>query len=122
MVEEEAAFYMAIQNPKDFRRELLGSSKVIIQLLQHHESIRQLREEKVKLMYEFSKITAEIRMLSGKLKGAIPQTKLRNIPKSAEDGERKKISRGRSSKGTHPGISQLQSELAAIEEKLGSLK
>jgi len=121
MSEEESAFYIAIQDPKDFRKELLGASKSLIQVLQRYQNLKKLREEKVKLLYDFSKKTAEITMLVSKLKRAIPKTKLRNMTKSSEVTSKKMPSRGRS--GSSRGeISHLQNQLADIERKLGSLK
>ena len=118
MSEEESAFYMAIEDPYDFRRELLGSSKGVIQLLQKHEELKQIRQEKIKLMHEFSNVNSEITMLMNKLKKAIPKTKLRNIP-NKEPVSKKKESVINSKH--HPELSNLQRELAEIENKLNGL-
>ncbi len=120
MSEEESSFYVAIQDPKSFRRELLGSSKDMIKLLQKYEDIKKIREQKIKLMYEFSQTKTEIAMLMGKLKRAIPKTKLRNAYDNPKVIEKKKIVAPR--KEVHPDLSSLQNELASIEEKLGKLK
>lgn len=80
MPEEQDAFYIAIQNPKDFRRELLGSSKNILQLLQRREELMELRARKMQLMFGLSEIMSEIRMLVNRLRKTVPITKLRNVP------------------------------------------
>jgi len=81
MKNENPDYYIALEDPKDFRRELLGSTKVIIKLLQRYEMIKGIREKKVEVMYKYSKVNAEINMLANKLKRTIPKLKNQSLPK-----------------------------------------
>jgi len=125
MSEEESSFYVAIEDPKLFRRELLGSSKMMIGLLQRYEAIKKIREEKIKSMFKFNEVAQEIVILINRLNKTIPQTKLRNLyEKSQGIVEKRKDNKQqvKEEKLVHPEITQLQKELFAIEEKLSKLK
>ena len=79
----DATYYMSINDPREFRKELLSSSKSVIQLLQRYDTIREIRGEKMKLTHQFSRIMEEIQMLSGKLRKVLPQVKANSTPKIA---------------------------------------
>lgn len=112
---EESTFYMAIENPRDFRRELLGTSKMVIQLLQRYEHLKKIREQKVKLIYDYNETSKEINALINRLKRFVPQTNLRNITE-------KKIITTQENKTSDNDLRKLHQELADIESKLGKLK
>jgi hypothetical protein len=120
MSEEESVFYVAIEDPIDFRKELLSSSKVIIQLLQRNEHLKELRTEKIQKLFEFSQLMSEITMLIGKLKKAIPETKLRNVPQQKIIEQKRILPEAKPIENND--LRQLQLELHAIEEKLGMLR
>ncbi len=84
MVNADSNYYVSLEDPKSFRRELLGSTKVIIKLLQRYEILKLIRENKIKLMFSYSKTVTEINMLVNKLKRAIPKTKIKDMPKIHE--------------------------------------
>ncbi|MFT4303407.1 MAG: hypothetical protein ACMXYG_02500 [Candidatus Woesearchaeota archaeon] len=112
---EESAFYMAIENPRDFRRELLGTNKMIIQLLQKYENIKRIREQKINLIYEYNSLNKEINSLIHRLKKYVPKTNLRNISD-------KTIKINSEKQEPNTDIKKLHDELAEIEAKLGKLK
>ncbi|MCB9358402.1 hypothetical protein H6503_00570 [Candidatus Woesearchaeota archaeon] len=109
---EESTFYMAIEDPRDFRRELLGSGKQVIQLLQRYENIKKIREQKIKLIYDYNQINKEINGLIFRLKKYVPQTNLRNKVEPKSEKKRSDTS----------DLKKLHQELAEIEAKLGKLK
>lgn len=80
MADTNSDYYVSLEDPKSFRRELLGSTKVIIKLLQRYEMLKIVREKKIKLMFNYSKSIAEINMLVNKLKKAIPKNKIKDLP------------------------------------------
>jgi replication fork clamp-binding protein CrfC len=125
MPTEEDSFYMAVRNPKDFRRELLNSNKQILQLLQKNEDLKGLRIKKIELMFKYNDIISEINMLMSKLKRTIPQTKLRNIPE-IKNKEEKEAAAPKKEKIIYKAekkneLVRLQQELEQIESKLGKL-
>ena len=105
---EDDAFYMAVQNPRDFRRELLGSSKSIIQLIQHYEQIKDIREKKIKKMHEFSAALSEVNMIMNKLKKAIPTTRLKKLHSQLKTKQKKE--KKKASKPSSDQIERLQRE------------
>jgi hypothetical protein len=124
---EEDAFYMAIQDPRDFRRELLESNKKILQMLQRLEYIKQMRVRKIELMYNFSETMSEVNMLANKLRRTIPVTKLRNMPKVEVQKFESKIPASKDKKigNIQEGSKELlglQRELEMIEGKLADLE
>jgi hypothetical protein len=126
---EEDSFYIGLRNPRDFRRELLESNKSVIQLLQRRENLKILRQKKVELMYKFSDVMSEIKMLMGKMKTAIPETKLRNASSVASKQEflpqnKQSVSSDPIGTASFSGpneLLRLQEDLAAIEKKLSGL-
>jgi hypothetical protein len=125
---EEDAFYMAIQEPRDFRRELLESNKKILQMLQRLEYIKQLRVKKIELMFNYSETMNQISMLSNKLKRTVPVTKLRNMPKvemTKSEAKTVQLSAGKKSTEEHVNSKELMNlkrELDEIEGKLANLE
>ena len=118
MSSDDDAFYMAIQNPKEFRRDLLGSSKDVIHLIQRYERIKELREEKIKRMYDFADKLQEINMILGKLKKVIPATKLRKLGDKLDEQRKQAPKRVKTSSNQ---VNTLQKELEMIEKKLENL-
>ena len=109
---EDDSFYVQIPDPVEFRRNLLLSSKELIELLKHSEKINEIRDEKMKNIAELRMITEEIVLLNNKVKSAMPKAKLKHAPM-------RKLSRIASPK--RKDIALLESELGKIEEKLMDL-
>ena len=123
MTMEDATYYMAIHDPREFRRELLSSSKSMIQLLQRFDELRRIREAKVEKMYQFSKTMQEIAMLSGKLRRVLPKTKASSMPKQPVPMvEREEQRTTKQHHYAEPDVSHLKRQLDEIEHKLGNLQ
>lgn len=122
---EDATYYMAIHDPREFRRELLSSSKSMIQLLQRFDELRRIREAKVEKMYQLSKTMQEIAMLAGKLRRVLPKTKASSMPKQPaprfEQEEQRLPKPSHHHYHSEPDVSHLKRQLDEIEQKLGNL-
>jgi len=116
MRDEDDAFYVAVQNPRDFRRELLGAGKDVIRLIQKNEHIKEVRAEKIKKMFEFSDALSEIGMIMNKMKKVVPATKLRKL-----SSKLKKEKKEEPKKKKNNQLATLQKELELIESKLDGL-
>lgn len=113
---EEENFYIAIQNPEDLRRELLGSVKMTIKLLQKCEHINEQREKKLKLMQEFHDSFTAINMLIKKLKQTVPKARAKSAPSKILNSSKEGVI-----KENKHEISRLQRDLDDIENKLEGL-
>lgn len=82
-------FYIGIEDPRDLRREVLGSAKSLVLTLRKFEQIRENRKQKVEYLSQLKALIKEINVLVTKLKGYMPETKLRHlpIPKKKDDEE-----------------------------------
>jgi hypothetical protein len=109
---EDDSFYVRISEPIEFRRNLLLSSRALIEMLKQSERINEIRDEKLKNMGELRMIVEEIVLLNSRLKSNMPKTKMKSVPF-------KKLSRMASPKQAN--LAMLESELGKIEERLGSL-
>lgn len=121
-MKEDDAFYMAVENPREFRKELLGASKDIIKLIQKYEFIKELRAEKIKKMYEFSDSLGEISLIMSKLKKTTPATRLRklNVKYVKKEKAERKHSKPKKKRSSNE-VEKLQEELELIEQKLDNL-
>jgi hypothetical protein len=133
MVNKDSEYYVAIDEPKLFRRELLGSTKVIIKLLQKYEELKKTRENKIKLTFQYSNVISEINMLVNKLRKLIPRNKISNIPKIENLPEESKLVSSSNSRFQTKGIrytpkvissnniDDLHNQLSDIEARLNGL-
>jgi hypothetical protein len=116
-------FFVGIGDPVIIRRNLLLSSKSIIDSLKRQEGIVDLRLRKENYLVEFKRVMDEIIILNKKLRSHLPKVPLREkevrhvIPARAlsEGPEAPGIPR----KSSH--IELLEKELARIESKLDAL-
>jgi len=117
---EESLFYVNLEEPVEIRRNILESSKEIVQLLQRYEKIRNIRVKKSSKITDLKKQTKEIAIMVAKLKQYLPKSGLRAPP--AEKGETKVIRNNPVKKiDRPPKINKLEAELKAIEDKLNRL-
>lgn len=82
-------YYIGIEDPKDLRREVLSSAKSLVLTLRKFEQIRENRKQKVEYFSQLKALIKEINVLVSKLKGYMPETKLRHlpVPKKKEEAE-----------------------------------
>ena len=56
-------FFVRIEEPKKLRKKLLETSREVVLLIQDHESIKRIKQEKIELLNEAAKTISEINML-----------------------------------------------------------
>ncbi len=110
---EESQYFVHINDPLDMRRDLLGSSRQIIQILQRYDRIKQLRVKKVEKIHDLKATTKEINLLITKMKTVLPAYKVR----IDLDNENRPKRRGM----TGNELKHLEEELKKIEDKIGNL-
>lgn len=110
---EDSQYFVQIKDPLDIRRDILGSSRQIIHILQRYERIKDLRIKKVEKIGELKSVTKDIHLLVSKLKTVLPAYKVRL------DLERENQPRKRGMTGNE--LKNLEEELRKIEERIGNL-
>lgn len=129
MASNESEYYISLEDPKTFRKDLLGSTKVIIKLLQRYEILKSIRTKKTEVMFKYAKNITEINMLVNKLKRVMPKAKLKNIPQINNPSQENKSttsnnfiqSESTSIKKSQTNINDLHDQLAEIEARLSKL-
>lgn len=112
----EEQFFVRIRDPLDMRRNILGSSKQIIQILQRYERIKELRVNKLEKISQLKSLNKEMNLMIAKLKKEFPEAGFR-ISLGQED-QKPDVNKSRISGDE---LYQLEAELKQIESKLGNL-
>ena len=114
-------YYSEIKNSTAIRKNLLNSSKLLVQSLKSYSDFVGLREQKMKLVFELRRLMEEIDILNRKLRKVMPKADASPQHIIAEEREvRTKtgiIHEEVLSKEKNK-IALLEEELAKIESKL----
>jgi len=117
---EEELFFVGIRDPIELRKELLTSSKNLIDSLRRHEAYKDIKQDKEQRILELKRIFDELLVLNRKLRNHLPRTPLKAPTVTREEKPIKgkpvqvKLAKGK--------IDILEEELAKIEERLGGLE
>ncbi len=123
--DENNNFFVGIENPMEMRRQVLESSKKLVEVLKKFESFREKREQKLLLMEKLKRTLSEINRMNAKLRAAMPKTNLRvphqllGIPERPKAGPSKAAEKEELPAGE---MERLEMELQDIESKLGKLQ
>ena len=111
---EQQFFYVGISSPEDIRRELLQSSKLLINLMRRTEVFNEIKQLKLAYSTELNKTMDELQSIQRKLRSKMPR--LPTQPSVEVVHEREQTTE----KEEHikSQIEQLEDELARIEERL----
>ncbi|MAG08046.1 hypothetical protein CMO89_01100 [Candidatus Woesearchaeota archaeon] len=114
MKEEGGEFsYIRIRDNLEFRRNILGYLKGVIQLLQRHEQIKSIREEKIERVMQLKGVLLELSKLNMQLRLEMPKV---SVPSRKAGGSSKVIGAGKANQ-----LEMLEEELGDIESKLKGL-
>ena len=115
---ETKGFYVGVKEPVSLRRNLLESSKGIVQSLKDYEKLKLIREERHKKILEFKDKIDEILVLLSDLKEHLPRHK----PKEGAYVKRK-TKKGKTKKAEIKidEIERLEEDLVEIESRLGRI-
>lgn len=124
---EEELFFVGIRDPIELRKELLTSSKNLIDSLRRYEAFKDIKEEKLQNVLELKHVFDELLVLNRKLRNHLPRMPLKVPPALKElqqmrEGPKPMKIAGKPSKIGKNKIDVLEEELAKIEERLGSLE
>ncbi len=123
---EEELFFVGIRDPIEVRKELLTSSKNLIDSLKRYEAYKDVKEEKIRHIMELKHVFDELLVLNKKMRNHLPRTPLKAPPVMREIRETREARmpmKGRlPMKMTKSKIDVLEEELEKIEERLGGLE
>jgi|TARA_B100002003_G_C14147363_1_gene551786 hypothetical protein len=138
-MKEEEVFFVKVKDPNDVKKNLLESLKDIVENLHRFEKFKAIREEKLENINKLRENIKELTKLNSKLRSALPETKLRIALKKAKEVKKKrhkvskkvfkkepveKIEKAPKAEKQRPlsELEKLETELSAIEGRLGNLK
>jgi hypothetical protein len=130
-------FFVGVKNPVDVRRDLLNSSKTIINSLIKYEQYRDLREQKLKQVEALKKVMDDLVFLNRKLRTHLPKMKASPTPRGEIDHKhpgfppkpapekvetplKQVVKKERTPKKTR--LEQLKDELSRFENKLSEIE
>lgn len=117
---EDELFYVGIRDPIELRKELLLSSKNLIDSLKRYEAYKTIKEDKLRHIIQLKRVFDEILVLNKKLRGKLPRMPVKVPPVTREMREERPRSKAVKMQKTH--MEALEDELSKIEERLGSLQ
>ncbi len=128
---ENPDVHVAIREPEEVRRLLLESAKDSIKLLQRHERLEDIRNQKKALFEEVRVLLKEMVFLNNKLDRVMPRVKvnkpsidkeLRQEVEKLEETEESSAEVSRSRPVARSRLDELEDELADIESRIKSLR
>ena len=118
---EDELFFVGIRDPIEMRKELLTSSKNLIDSLKRYEAYKSVKEEKQQHILGLKRVFDELLVLNRKLRGKLPRTPLK-APTVTREEKRPTARTAKPMKAAQNKIDVLEEELARIEERLGGLE
>src|SRR5574341_2379281 len=118
---EEELFFVGIRDPVELRKELLTSSKNLIDSLKRYEAYKDFKEAKLTHIIQLKRVFDELLVLNRKLRGHLPRIPVK-VPPVAREEERRPAKVGKPMKMAKNKVDILEEELSKIEERLGSLE
>ena len=113
MTEQKELFYIGLQQPSEFRKEVLQCSKDVITALKRYENIKEIRREKAETLIKVKSLFDHLTSLSNRLKQLLPKTKLPEEKREREPVP--EIERPTT-------LDKLEKQLEELEKKLQLLK
>jgi hypothetical protein len=117
---EDQLFFVGIRDPIELRKELLTSSKNLIDSLRRYEAYKGIKEEKLRHIMELKRVFDELLVMNKKLRNKMPHIPVKAAPTLAR--ETREPPKGKTMKMSKSKIDVLEEELAKIEERLGGLE
>ena len=114
--QEQSLFFVDVAGSHDLQKELLESSKDLVEILKNYERFKAINKEKKKEIQNLKAKISEISRLSSRIKTAIPLLKMKDMPTKLRPRATERVSQK-----TVSEIEDLEDELKEIEAKLNIL-
>ena len=119
--EDKDIFFVEVQEPDEVRRNILESSKEIVESLERFEKFKGTRKEKMDNINKLGKIVKDINKLAIDLKNSLPESLIKAMKVSKPEIIEKKKLEERAERKPISELQKLHAELSEIESKLQSL-
>ncbi|MBI2575741.1 hypothetical protein HYV84_00880 [Candidatus Woesearchaeota archaeon] len=118
--EKEDGIFVGVKDPLRVRKDILESSRDVLEGLKSYESFKQVREEKRMLFEQLRSDARSISLLIGRLRGELPQLKVpaAKVEKAKEQPQPKQGKMVPAVEKAKPAteVQRLEEELAQLEE------
>ena len=118
---EIKGFYVGVKEPISLRRNLLESSKAIVQSLKDYEKLKLIREERHAKILEFKEKIDEMLVLLSGLKEHFPKHELKKDFYVKRKKEKREKGKTKKAEVKIDEIDRLEKDLAEIESRLRSM-
>ena len=114
--EKEDGIFVGVKDPLRVRKDILESSRDVLDGLKSYESFKQVREEKRMLFEQLRSDARSISLLIGRLRGELPQLKVppAKVEKAKEQPKQGGVAVEKAKPATE--VQRLEEELAQLEE------
>lgn len=129
---DDQLFFVGIREHQTVRKDLLQSSKMLLDSLKRHELYRRVKDDKLRAIYDLKRVFDELLVLNKKLRGKMPKVpvKVPDVPMRDEPEVRVQPQKGkpverrmeRPSSAGKSKLDLLEEELAKVEARLGGLE
>ena len=116
---------MELKDPSGLRRDVLMSTKDVLDSLKRYEEFKMVKAEKMKTLGELKRVVDDLSSLNRKLRSKMPKAPIRLPEFTSMVREREEtVFKGPSPIAARPKskLDALQDELARIESRLGALE
>ena len=118
--EKEEGIFVGVKDPLRVRKDILESSREVLESLKAYESFKQVREEKRMLFEQLRSDARGISLLFGRLRGELPQLKVPapKVEKAKAQSQPNQGNQAPATEKTKPAteVERLEQELAQLEE------
>ena len=128
---DDQLFFVGIREHQSVRKDLLQSSKMLLDSLKRHELYRRVKEDKLRAVNDLKRTFDELLILNKKLRGKMPKVpvKVPDVPMREEPrqqampkGKQVPLRQEKLQSSSKSKLDLLEEELAKVEARLGGLE
>ncbi|HLF54773.1 MAG TPA: hypothetical protein VI612_03570 [Candidatus Nanoarchaeia archaeon] len=118
---ENELFFVGIRDPIELRKELLLSSKNLIDSLRRYEAYKTIKDQKLRQIIQLKRVFDELLVLNKKFRGKLPRVPVKT-PSVEREEPKPRSAPSRLKPSAKTKMEMLEEELAKVESRLGSLE
>ncbi|MEM4247227.1 MAG: hypothetical protein QXR48_02845 [Candidatus Woesearchaeota archaeon] len=122
---ENDLLFVELREPSATRRDVLMSTKDVLDVLKRYEEYRRTSEEKLRALAELKQVFDSLQSLNRRLRSKMPKIPIQRAierPESAREGEERFTGPAPEMARPKSKLDLLQEELEKIESRLGALE
>ncbi|HLC33287.1 MAG TPA: hypothetical protein VJJ82_05655 [Candidatus Nanoarchaeia archaeon] len=116
---DETLFFVGVKDPLELRKDLLISSKNVLNSLKRYDTVMQFKEQKTQVETQLQRVFDELLVLNKKLRNHLPKVPIKGGVEESKKEEPKQVL---SKVVPKPNLDVLDEELARVERRLSSLE